>query len=132
MPAPSAPPRPVPAPPAPLAPAPLALPPPPVEMRPAERETVEPEEPPLSSARYIRTGGGSGPGWAEVVRRDWRAAAEQLTCAVVNTALPQRARRVGKLLDLLEAEIRDDIIEGVEDWVVQDDLAAECGPDCGR
>ena len=30
-----------------------------------------------------------------------------------------------------EAEIRDDIIEGVEDWVIQDDLAAECGPDCG-
>ena len=50
-----------------------------------------------------------------------------MTCAVVNTASSQRARRVGKLLGLLEAKIRDDIIEGVEDWVVQDDLAAERG-----
>ena len=67
-----------------------------------------------------------------MVRGDWRGAVEQLTCAVVNTEPFLRAQRVDKLLDALEEEIRDAIMEGVQDWVVKVDMAAVYGSECRR
>ena len=45
-----------------------------------------------------------------------RLAAEQLTCALVNTAGSDRVAQVRRLLDVLEEEMRDPLIVGVDEW----------------
>ena len=71
----------------------------------------------VSAARFHRAGG-SGPAaeWARVVQAEWRLAAEQLTCALVNTAGSDRVAQVRRLLDVLEEEMRDPPIVGVDEW----------------
>ena len=71
----------------------------------------------VSAARFHRAGG-SGPAaeWARVVQAEWRLAAEQLTYALVNTAGSDRVAQVRRLLDVLEEEMRDPLIVGVDEW----------------
>ena len=50
------------------------------------------------------------------MQTEWQLAAEQLTCALVNTADSYRVAHVHGLLDVLEEEMRDPLIVGVDVW----------------
>ena len=71
----------------------------------------------VRASTYRRAGGGISLDYAPVRAADRRAAAEHLTCALVNVSPAERADEVLLLLCSIQPEFAWDVVNGSGDWV---------------